>query len=278
MTALPVATDQLLVRFNFQPTFATQGFTGLQFPVDMGYGLTSRWALFLDANQGAGSLTEMTPHGPLHLNSLGSGDLLFFARYTLFKIDKPKSTFRIAPLVGGFMPTGSNTLTSNQALLPKALQTGSGSYDPYVGVTMGYNNSLWGMAWDTTYRKNPVAAQGISPGDELRSDAQVEIRVLPVHLPEEGLPKLLVLSVESNYVQDSRDRVNDIFAVDSGGKILKQDVTLEWTTLRWQLGVGGQVPIMQDLPGVGRMKERSAAFVYLEYYLAAPHWRHRKDP
>ena len=277
VTALPVARDQLLVRFNLQPTFATAGFTGIQFPVNMAYGLTSRWALFLNTNQGFGSLTEMTPQGPLHLSSAGPGDLLSFARYTLFKIDKPKSTFRIAPLAGAFFPSGNNALRSTQGLLPKLLQTGSGSYDPYFGVTMGYNNSLWGTAWDTTYRRNPLTNQGVSPGDELRSDVQFEIRIYPLRLPEEGLPKLLVLSIESNYVQDAKDRINSISATDSGGKILKQDAILEWTTLHWQLGVGAQLPLMQDLAGMGRTKQRSGLLVYFEYYLAAPHHRGRKD-
>src|SRR5579859_945716 len=71
VTALPVARDQLLVRFNFQPTFATQNFTGVQLPVNIGYGLTSRWALFLNLNQGFGSLTQTTPQGRSDLSSSG---------------------------------------------------------------------------------------------------------------------------------------------------------------------------------------------------------------
>jgi hypothetical protein len=274
VTALPVAKDQLLIRFNAQPLFGTSGYIGVQFPVNIAYGFTSRWALFLNANQGFGSLTEPSPLGPASLNSSGVGDTLFFARYTLFKIDKPKSTFRIAPLAGAFFPTGNNALRSEQGLLPQALQTGSGTVDPYFGVTMGYNNSRWGMAADTTYRRNATSDQGISPGSELRSDAQFELRVIPLHLPEEGNPKVLWLSIESNYVQDLRSDVNGIPAASSGGKSLNQDVTLEWTTLHWQLGVGAQVPVMQDLPGVGRIREHSGAFVFFEYYLAAPQRRH----
>jgi hypothetical protein len=274
VTALPVATDQLLVRFNAQPFFGTSGFTGVQFPVNIGYGLTSRWALFLNANQGFGSLTAASPSGPASLSSAGVGDTLFFARYTLFRIDKPKSTFRIAPLAGAFIPTGNNALRGEQGLLPQALQTGSGTVDPYFGVTTGYNNPRWGMAADTTYRRNATTNQGISPGSELRSDAQFELRVIPLHLPEEGNPKVLWLSIEANYVQDLRSDVNGVPVASSGGKSLKQDVILEWTTLHWQLGVGGQVPVMQDLPGVGRIREHSGAFVFFEYYLAAPQRRH----
>lgn len=270
VTALPVAQDQLLVRFNAQPYFGTSDFTGVQFPVNIGYGFTSRWALFLNTNEGFGSLTEATPSGPAGLSSAGFGDTLFFARYTLFKIDKPKSTFRIAPLAGAFIPTGNNALRGGQGLLPQALQTGSGTVDPYFGVTTAYNNPRWGMAGDTTYRHNATTDQGISLGSELRSDAQFELRVIPLHLPEEGNPKVLWLSIESNYVQDFRSDVNGIPAASSGGKYLKQDAIFEWTALHWQLGLGAQVPVAQDLPGVGRIKERSGAFVFFVYYLAAP--------
>jgi hypothetical protein len=210
------------------------------------------------------------------LNSVrdSAGDLLFFARYTLFHVDKPKSTFRIAPLAGVFIPTGDNALRGQQGLLPEALQRGSGTVDPYFGVTMGYNNPRWGAAADTTYRRNPISNQGVSPGSELRSDAQFELSVYPFHMPEEGLPKQLWLSIESNYVQDDGSYVNGIRLGNSSGKVLKQDLILEWATLHYEIGVGAQLPVMQDLQGAGRIKERSAAFVFLEYYLAAPHWRH----
>lgn len=274
VTALPVARDQLLVRFNFQPTFGTSGFTGMQFPVNIAYGFDPRLAFFTTVNQGVGWLTQASPAGPMSASAGGAGDLLFFARYTLLRIDKPKSTLRIAPLAGAFFPTGDNSLHGKQGLLPGSLQTGSGTIGPYMGVTMGYNNPRWGLAADTTYRHNPMTNQGVSPGSELRSDAQFELRLLPMHLPEQGNPKVLWLSVETNYVQDVRSGVNGVPVASSGGKFLKQDVTLEWTTLHWQLGVGGQLPLMQDLPGVGRIKEHSGAFVFFEYYLAAPQWRH----
>jgi len=268
VTALPVATDQLLIRFNVQPVLSTMGFYGTQFPVNLGYGLTSRWALFVNVNQGFA--------GSGDLSSAGEGDLSAYARFTLFKIDKPKSTLRIAPLAGAFIPSGSNTLSGPQGLLPAALQTGSGTFDPYLGVTMGYNTVNWGMALDSTYRANPATNRGISPGSEYRADAQVEFKLLPWRLPDEGLPKILVLSLESNYVHDSRALVKGASTINSGGDVLKQDAILELATLHWQAGAGAQIPVMQELPGSGRVKQRAGLFVFFEYYLAAPSWRHRR--
>ncbi len=274
VTALPVARDQLLVRFNAQPTFSTRSFDGVQFPVNIGYGLTSRWGLFLNLNQGFGSLSGVAPAGNIRLSSAGYNDTLSYARFTLFKIDKPKSTFRITPLAGAFIPTGNNSIQGVQGILPKALQTGSGTLDPYFGVAMGYNTVRWGMALDSTYRLNPTTDHGVSPGSQYRSDGQVEYKLYPLHMPEEGLPKLLVLSIESNYIHDARDHVNGALSANSGGNTLRQDAILEVSTLHWQVGMGAQLPVMQDLAGVGRMRQRSGFFLFYEYYLAAPSRHH----
>ena len=263
----------MIVRFNAQPTFSTKGYHGVQFPINIGYGVTSRWALFVNVNQGFGSLASSSPRGPIRLSSYGAADLLSYARATVFKIDKPHSTFRIAALAGAYLPTGDNSLLGPKGLLPRALQTGSGTLDPYVGVTMGYNAARWGMAMDSTYRKNLVTNTGISPADQYRSDAQIEYKVLPLHMPEEGLPKLLILSAESNYVHDGKDRVNGLISANSGGNVLRQDLVVEISSLRWQVGLGGQVPVMQSLAGAGRMKQRSGYFLFFEYYLVAPTWR-----
>jgi len=75
VTALPVARDQLLVRFNAQPTFATRSFSGVQFPINVGYGLTSRWALFANVNQGFGSLSGTMAVNKTRLDSAGAGDM-----------------------------------------------------------------------------------------------------------------------------------------------------------------------------------------------------------
>jgi hypothetical protein len=205
VTALPVAKDQWLVRFNVQQAFGTSSFSSSQFPVNNAYGLTPRLALFLNLNQGFASLTRGSAQGLVDLSSAGSGDTLAFARYTLVRFDKPKSTFRIAPLGRLVCAHREQLLAGTSCLLPGSLQTGSGSVDPYYGVTMGCNNPHWGMAFDTTDRHNPASAQGISPGSQFRADAQFQLEFyLPKGLPDEGLPKGMDLSFESNYFQDGK--------------------------------------------------------------------------
>jgi hypothetical protein len=273
VTALPVARDQWLIRFNFQPSFGTDGFTSSQFPITNAFGITARWALFLNLNQGFASMTDGPAPTPLAARSAGFGDTLGFVRYTLFKIDKPLSTLRIAPLVGVSIPTGNDSLRNPQGLLPGSLQTGSGTFDPYVGVTMGYNNPHWGMAADTTYRRNARVSNGFSPGNTFRADAQVEFVFYPpftTRIPDEGLPKVFVISLESNYEQDGRAAIDQAVSPNSGGRIWKQDLVLELGTLHGQVGVGAQLPVLQELPGIGRVKERLGFYIYYERYLAIP--------
>jgi len=64
-----------------------------------------------------------------------------------------------------------------------------------------------------------------------------------------------------------------VSSANSGGNILRQDAVFEISTLHWQIGMGAQVPVMQDLAGTARMKQRSGLFLFFEYYLAAPNWR-----
>ena len=274
VTALPVATGQLLVRFNFQTTFGNPQFIGIQTPMTIAYGLMPHFAVFTTVNQSYQSLGG-GPGVPA-LSSWGARDVALFARYTALKVDRPQATFRITPLGGAFFPAGENTFRAQGAYLPGALQTGSGTVDPYFGIAVSYNSDAFGVAADATYRLNPVARAGISPGSELRSDAQVETRLYPRNLPEEGMPGLLDVSLEANYTQDAASNIDGVPAPFSSGRTLKQDLVLEYSTLRWQIGIGGRWPLMQSFDSPSALRERFSAFVFYEYYFAMPHRRHRK--
>jgi hypothetical protein len=269
VTALPVARDQALVRLNFQPQFGSSGFHSLQFPINIGYGLTPRWALFVNLNQGFLSLDQPSPQ-----STGGAGDLVIFARNTLFKVDKPRSTFRIAPFAGLYAPTGNNHQLAAGRLAPGPLQSGSGTFDPYVGLTSGFNNTRFGAASDVTFRHNPVTSTGFSPGDQFRADGQVEVTFYPLHFPRQGLPNLFVLSIESNYEQDADHHENGTLAPSSSSRLFKQDAVFELATLHWEIGLGAQLPLMQSFAAPGQLREHSAFYTFFEYYLSTPSWRH----
>ena len=274
VTALPVATGQLLVRFNFQTTFSNPQFFGLQTPVTIAYGLIPHLALFVNLNRSYQTLGG-GPDVPA-LSSWAARDVAVYLRYTVLKIDRTQSIFRIPPLGGAFLPAGGNAIRGQGAYLPGSLQTGSGTVDPYLGTAVGYHSDAFGAAADATYRLNPVAGGGISPGSEFRSDAQVETRLYPRKLPEEGLPGLLEVSLEANYTRDAASYADGVLAPLSTGRTLKQDLVLEYSTLRWQIGIGGRWPLMQSFDSPTALRERFSAFLFYEYYFALPHRRHRR--
>lgn len=268
VTALPVAQNQALVRFNAQPAIGSGGYANVQFPVNIGYGLTPTWALFATVHQG---FAEANGQG----TSGGAGDLLFFIRDTLYKVDKPRSTFRIAPLAGLYLPTGNNQARSGGALVPGKLQSGSGTVDPYAGLTSGYNSLHHGAALDATWRYNPATNSGYSPGSQFRADGQVEATLWPLHFPDEGLPKMLVLSLETNYL-NSGDAHLDGARTPSSAKTFDEDAILELATLHWEIGGGVQFPVLDTSTSL--IREHLGSYFFFEYYLATPNWRHRKGP
>jgi hypothetical protein len=92
-------------------------------------------------------------------------------------------------------------------------------------------------------------------------------------MPCEGLPHLVNLSLESNYYVNRKDHLNGVLSANSGGRIFRESALLQLSSLRWQVGGGIQIPLLQDLNGTGRVKQKVGYLVFFEYYLAAPIWR-----
>ena len=276
ITALPVAENQLFTRFYWNSTFGSQSFMSYQLPFDLAYGLNARWTIFTTFNPLYASIQAQTPSGQSTVSTGGFADTRVFARYTLFSRDTPKSTLRIAPLAGLFLPSGSNTLSDSSPLFSAPIQiTGSGSVDPYGGVAFGWNGPKYGLAADSTFRHNAVAHAGFTPGDQFRVDGQSELRLYPMTLPDSGLPKELWLSVEENYRHDSLSHLADQVAPGSGGSSFYEDTILEYATLHFEIGAGLQVPVMLDLNSPDDVREKRRVLFFTEYYFSG-FSRHRQ--
>jgi hypothetical protein len=267
VTALPVAQNQILTRFNWNPRLGSQAYVSNMFPIDLAYGVNARWTLFTTLNLGHTSMNVSTEGPPKHAATSGWGDTLAFARYTLYSRDTSAATFRIAPVAGAYLPSGSNAQQMAHRILPAPLQTGSGAVAPYGGIAMGFNTRRYGVAADTTFRHNPITHSGISPGDAFRADAQGEIRLHPFHLPKDGLPNELWLSVEENYRHISLSHQDGAVLGQSGTETFDQDAVFEYATLHYEVGLGAQVPLMQLL-GPGAVRQRYELLFFTEYYLS----------
>ncbi len=268
VTALPVADNQVFTRFNWDPAFDSQDIVRSQFPSDLAYGLSGRWTIFTTFDPVYLSIHQATPSGPSETELGGLGDTLAFARYTLFSRDTPKSTLRVAPLAGLYLPSGSNTLSDSSGLLPASIQTGSGSMAPYGGVAFGCNGPKYGMAADSTFRHNPVTDVGETPGDQFRADGQSELRLYPHTLPELGLPKELWLSVEENYQHDSLTHLAGRITPDSSKSSFDVDAIVEYATLHYEIGAGMQVPAVQDVASPNDVLEKHKLLFFTEYYFS----------
>ena len=286
ITALPVSQDQLLARFSFNPTLssnpsAPSGGTQVnnyQFPETFLYGLTDKIALALDTRQGFSSMQEGLPQGSQSLSASGFGDTLVFARYTLLDLDYPGSTFRIAPLLGAYLPTGYYRQSNSAGPLPLALQNGSGSVDSFLGLTAAFYNRNYGFSWDATWRHNLPASGGFDLGDEYRTDGEFEWRLLPRSLPSSYLPNELWGVVETNCIWNNRSVVSGSLDSASGGFTWLFWSGVDYATLHWELGAEVGVPVIQNLNGPGAIDQIVSFRLFYEYYLAMPSWREKKKP
>ncbi len=280
ITALPVSQDQLVVRFTAIPGFSTgdptplgRSLSSVHFPTTFLYGATGNLALALQPEQQFGLMGENTLRGRQTRSAGGFGDTLLFARYTLVDWDWPRNTFRIAPLVGAYLPTGYYDQSDHLGRLPQNLQSGSGSADPFMGMTAAWYNPLYGFAWDATWRHNPAASSGFRLGDKARTDGQFEWRLWPWTLPTDYVPNYVWGEIETNLVWNGKDRTGGAVDDASGGFTWLLWLGLEYQNIYWEFGGEVGVPLVQSLNGTGRLTQTVAFVFFFEYYLAMPSWR-----
>ncbi len=279
ITALPISQDQLLVRFTSQPFFDFHDSSPLdrdlslvQFPTTFFYGATSTLALALEPEQQFALMGQDTARGRVTRSASGFGDTLFFARYTLVDIDWPLNTIRVAPLAGAFLPTGYYDKSDHLGLLPEQMQSGSGSVDPYLGVTAAWDNPVHEISWDATWRANPPASPGYRLGDEVRTDGQFQIRLWPYPLPTDHVPYFVWLDFETNLIWDARSRINGVTDNSTGGFTWLFWGGIQLQYIYWEAGALVGVPLLQKLNGPDRLSNTVAFLVFFEYYLAMPSW------
>jgi hypothetical protein len=277
VTALPGAQNELIARFQVSYTNGSGGsaegnpeLTKFSFPTVLGYGPISSLAVFLTVPAGANRLSKQTRQGPVTRSSSGFGDTLLFARYTLFHFDRLGRTFRLAPLVGFYFPTGSYTKSDHLGRLPDTLQTGSGSVGPYFGSALTWLNFDYEFDWDLTYRYNPAASSGFKLGDELRSDASFEFRVLPWLLPDTGVPDFLLGILETNLIRDAVNRESGRAALNSGGVTWYIDPGFYFSTPPWQAAAVVQLPVVEALNGSGRVTQSFRIFAFYQHSFGLP--------
>ncbi|MCH8123494.1 MAG: transporter [Bacteroidetes bacterium] len=253
-TALPVAKgvgifriQAKVLRSSGDESAMNRKLTVLLFPAVLVYGVTPKLAAFgmlpiLDRQ-----LEISDPAGRIERRVSGLADARAFLRYTIYQKDDHGATFRIAPFAGAKVPTGSTDASDDMGALPRSLQLGSGSWDPFIGAVLTRQTFSWQIDASLSYQFNSTADR-FRFGDEARLDVASKVRLLP-RLLGEGLPNFLYANLESNLVWHGRNKINGIDDIDSGGTIWYLDPGLQFITRRVVIETAIQLPILQDLNG-----------------------------
>ncbi len=253
-SALPVSegvgilrSQVKLMRKSGDSTVQKRDMTVTAVPVVLAYGVSPRLAVFgvlpyvnkrMDITMGATRI---------HRNAQGLGDAMFFTRYTVYQVDRPGDTFRIAPFAGLKTPTGSYSRQDAFGLLPRPLQPGSGSWDPFAGITITRQTLGWEFDIASSYQFN-TGASGFEFGDEARLDASFQYRIFPRTL-DAGVPAFVYAVLESNLIHNGKNRVAGATDENSGGLIWNLAPGLQYVTSRYVLETAVQIPTVQHLNG-----------------------------
>jgi len=217
-------------------------------PVVLAYGATPKLALFGVLPYVDKHLDATMDGARTRRDAQGIGDALFFGRYTGYQVDRPGDTFRIAPFAGLKTPTGSHSQRDASGLVPRILQPGTGSWDPFLGVALTRQTLDWEFDVAAKYRFN-TGASGFTFGDEARFDTSFQYRVFPHTLESDGVPAFVYAVLESNLIWNGKNRSLGITDANSGGLTWNLAPGLQYVTSRFVLETAIQIPAVQNLNG-----------------------------
>lgn len=256
LTALPVAKSQAVIRGQFlliratgDPTAADRELTVNGVPLAAAVGLTPRLAIFVIVPILSKSLELNTPAGRTTRDATGLADIVTFARYTVYAVDRADSTFRIAPFGGLKLPTGEDDAVDALGRLPRSLQLGSGSWDGLGGVALTWQSKQWELDADAGIRK-ATDADGFRFGDEFFSDLSFQYRVWPRQLGA-GVPAFLLAVIETNLTRQGRSEIAGVSDPNSGGTRWDVDLGLQYVTTSYIVEGIVQIPTADRPNGMG---------------------------
>ena len=255
-TALPVAEGEFVARQQVfyknkskDPTTANRDVQVWGSLSVLGYGITPNLSLFGALPVVDKRLKVNTLGGRITRKTFGLGDARLFARYTAYIKNAAGSSFRVAPFAGLKLPTGTSRDRDQFGLLPAALQTGSGSWDPFGGIVATYQTLDFQIDTQASFKLN-TTANNYKFGDEARFDVSLQYRVWPFQLDDQT-SSFLYGVIEGNLVYKGRDKLAGVKQANTGGTQLFLSPGLQYVTKRWIAEAIVQVPVMQNLNGTG---------------------------
>lgn len=253
-TALPVAKDEFVSRAQFvldqsgnDPSGANRDRRVQAGVLALGYGISGNLALFAIVPYVDKDLDITVGGQRQHRSARGLGDISLFGRYTVYQLDWPRRTLRIAPFLGVKAPTGDDDERDALGRLPASVQPGSGSWDTFGGIVATYQTLDFQIDSQLSYRANREA-NDFELGDEARLDLSLQYRLWPRELGN-GLPAFLYGVLETGLIFRDEDQVSGREDPNSGGTTLFVTPGLQYVTKRWIAEAGVSVPMVQGLNG-----------------------------
>lgn len=273
VTALPVAKGQGVFRAQSNSALSNSS-TSLISSVVFAYGATEKLSLFANLPNVYGSQQSQLGGKSVTRNHIAAGDLLLYARYQLVHKNWFGKTFRITPIVGTYLPTGSYLAEDQYGRLPNSLQTGSGTASPYVATALTAETLKYEYNADITYRYNP-GTKSYRLGNEMRTDLSFQRRLLPWRLGD-GVPNFLYFILETNYLQDGISHLGGTKLNGTGGSQWLLDPGLNFAAERWQMGAVAQIEIHQTAYLVQAPSRTVGAVGFFQYYFGLPSIGHMR--
>lgn len=259
-TALPVAKNEFIFRQQFvvnqsghDASAADRDRTTWAAISVLGYGVSSKLALFAVLPYVNKSLDITVSGQRFNRDDDGLGDISLFGRYTVYQQDWPGRTLRIAPFAGFKAPTGKDDASDKIGRLPPSVQSGSGSWDAFGGIVTSYQTLGYEVDGQISYRGNGTA-NIFSAGDQLQLDASIQYRLWPKTLTGDSSGFLYGV-LESNVLFRQKNRVNSQTDHNSGGSQWFLTPGLQYVTRRWVIETAVQIPVIQQLNGTALENE-----------------------
>lgn len=248
-TALQIGKGQGVVRLQGRLQRATapgQRLYVTAFPVVGAYGLTPNLTVFGILPVVNKRLRVYTPGGSRIRGTRGVADVRAFARYTIYRRDGAGTMLRFAPFAGVEGPTGRSTQTDDLGRLPRPLQLGSSSVDPFGGLIFTWHQLNWQFDATASYERN-TTADNFQFGDIARVDAVVKRRLLPTDLS--GATWFLFGNLETSLIHEGQHERAGGPVTDSGGTTWFVTPAVQYVTRRIVVDAAVQVPAVQDMNG-----------------------------
>ncbi len=237
-TALPLSKAEIVIREQLEIKRSSDRGAGGKRDVErfesrtvIGYAPSSKLALFgmlpiVHARRDIGDVRD---------SESGLGDAALFARYEVFRSDRPGQTVRVAPFAGVRVPTGREG------------KTGDGSVDVFGGVIATLASTTWVLDSLVRYDLNREA-DGFERGDSTGVEFSFQYRLSPREINQDTKGFVFgVLEVGTTYGR--RNRVGGVSDRNSGGFQLYLTPGLQYVTRRWIADFGVKVPVVNDLNG-----------------------------